>query len=76
MSRGAGCIGTFVGDRDDSEGESLSVAMIEPICECRGFGTHVEYGAKSAVREPGGHGVLMELLSDVVPGAVNVHCYL
>ena len=50
--------------------------MIEPICECRGFGTHVKYGAKSAVREPGGHGVLMELLSDVVPGAVNVDCYL
>ena len=44
--------------------------MIEPICECRSFGTHVEDGAKSTVREPGGHGVLMELLSDVVPGAV------
>ena len=67
---------TFVGDRDDSEGESLSVAVIEPICECCGFGTHVKYGAKSAVREPGEHGVLMELLSDVVPGAVNVDCYL
>ena len=76
MSRGAGCIGTFVGDRDDSEGESLSVAVIEPICECCGFGTHVKYGAKGAVREPGGHGVLMELLADVVPGAVNVDCYL
>ena len=76
MSREAGCIGTFVGDRDDSEGESLSGAMIEPICECRGFGTHVKYGAKSAVREPGGRGVLSELLADVVPGAVDVDCYL
>ena len=76
MSRGAGCIGTFVSDRDNSEGKSLSVAMIEPICECRSFGTHVKDGAESTVREPGGRGVLIELLSDVVPGVVDVDWYL
>ena len=50
--------------------------MVEPICVCRSFGTHIEDGAESTVREPGGREVLVELLADVVPGTVNVYCYL
>ena len=76
LPRGACCIGPFVRDRNNLEGKPLSIAMVEPVGEGCSFRSHVEDGAKRAIREPGRYGVLVELLAYVMLGEVDVHRYL
>ena len=46
---------------------------MESICVGGGVRSHVDDGAKEVVGQPGGGGVLVDLLADAVSGAVLIH---
>ena len=50
--------------------------MVESICIGGSIWGHVYDGSKEVVGQPGGGGVMVDLLTDAVFGAIVVHSYL